>query len=83
MYERPAAEMFRYSNPMREFGDPVDVAQAVVYLATPAAKFITGEVMVIDGGNNQMGDVWPGACPNTSVCRSRGDRLTEECERWL
>lgn len=63
VYERPAAETFRYSNPMHELGDPVDVAQAVVYLATPAAKFINGEVMVIDGGNNQMGEVWPGGMP--------------------
>lgn len=63
VYEREAAEMFRYSNPLRELGDPVDVAQAVVYLATPAAKFITGEVMVVDGGNNQHGDVWPAGMP--------------------
>lgn len=64
VYDRQAAEMFRYSNPMRDLGDPVDVAQAVVYLATPAAKFITGEVMAIDGGNNQLGDVWPAGIPD-------------------
>lgn len=63
VYEREAADMFRYSNPMRALGDPVDVAQAVVYLATPAAKFITGEVLVVDGGNNQLGDVWPAGMP--------------------
>lgn len=72
VYERDAAEMFRYSNPLREFGDPVDVAQAVVYLATPAAKFVTGEVMVVDGGNNQLGDVWPAGIPEYfSVPQSR------------
>ncbi len=72
VYERQAAEMFRYSNPLRELGDPVDVAQAVVYLAAPAAKFITGEVMVVDGGNNQLGDVWPAGMPEYfSVPRSR------------
>ena len=64
VYDRQAAEMFRYSNPLRELGDPVDVAQAVVYLATPAAKFITGEVVAIDGGNNQLGDVWPAGIPD-------------------
>ncbi len=63
VYERRDAEMFRYSNPLHELGDPVDVAQAVVYLSTPAAKFITGEVMVVDGGNNQTGDVWPAGMP--------------------
>lgn len=63
VYERRDAEMFRYSNPLHELGDPVDVAQSVVYLSTPAAKFITGEVMVVDGGNNQTGDVWPAGMP--------------------
>ena len=63
-YERQDAEMFRYSNPLHELGDPIDIAQAVVYLSTPAARFVTGEVMVVDGGNNQHGDVWPGGMPD-------------------
>ena len=63
-YERRDADMFRYSNPLHEFGHPVDIAQAVVYLSTPAARFITGEVMVVDGGNNQQGDVWPAGMPD-------------------
>ena len=29
---------------------PEDVAGAVVFLCTPAADFITGQTMVIDGG---------------------------------
>ena len=41
-----------------------DIAQAVVYLSAPTAKFITGEVLVVDGGNNQYGDVWPGGMPD-------------------
>ncbi|HEX5460464.1 MAG TPA: SDR family oxidoreductase [Steroidobacteraceae bacterium] len=63
-YERRDADMFRYSNPLHELGDPLDIAQAVVYLSTPAARFITGEVMVVDGGNNQHGDVWPAGMPD-------------------
>jgi NAD(P)-dependent dehydrogenase (short-subunit alcohol dehydrogenase family) len=63
-YERRDADMFRYSNPLHELGDPIDIAQAVVYLSTPAARFITGEVMVVDGGNNQHGDVWPAGMPD-------------------
>jgi NAD(P)-dependent dehydrogenase (short-subunit alcohol dehydrogenase family) len=30
--------------------EPEDVAGAVVFLCTPAASFITGQTMVIDGG---------------------------------
>ncbi len=63
VYERRDAERFRLSNPMRQLGDVLDIAQAVVYLSAPSAKFITGDVLVVDGGNNQYGDVWPGGVP--------------------
>jgi NAD(P)-dependent dehydrogenase (short-subunit alcohol dehydrogenase family) len=64
VYEPAAADRFRYSNPMHALGDGLDIAQAVVYLSSPTTgKFITGEVVVIDGGNNQFGDVWPGGIP--------------------
>jgi gluconate 5-dehydrogenase len=32
------------------FGEPSDVGWAAVYLASPAAKFVTGVVLPIDGG---------------------------------
>lgn len=63
-YERRDAEQFRYSNPMRQPGDPLDIAQAVVYLSAPTGKFITGDVLVVDGGNNQHGEVWPAGKPD-------------------
>jgi NAD(P)-dependent dehydrogenase (short-subunit alcohol dehydrogenase family) len=63
-YERNDAELFRYSNPLHELGDVFDIAQAVVYLSAPTGKFITGEVLVVDGGNNQFGDVWPAGMPD-------------------
>lgn len=36
--------------PARMVGDPIDVARAVVFLALPAARFITGASLVVDGG---------------------------------
>lgn len=63
VYEPSAAELFKYSNPMHALGDAIDIAQAVVYLAAPSGKFVTGEVVIVDGGNNQIGDVWPGGMP--------------------
>ena len=35
---------------LHRIGEPVDVAGAVVFLASPAAAMITGHTMVIDGG---------------------------------
>ncbi|HZP86201.1 MAG TPA: SDR family oxidoreductase [Burkholderiales bacterium] len=36
--------------PMRRWGQPDDIAGAVVFLCTPAAAFITGVVLPVDGG---------------------------------
>ncbi len=36
--------------PMKKLGDPADVAAAVAFLASDHAKYITGQVLSIDGG---------------------------------
>lgn len=36
--------------PMRRIGEPRDIAGAAVYLASPAAKWTTGQMVVVDGG---------------------------------
>lgn len=36
--------------PLGRVGEPVDVAGAVLYLACPAADFVTGHVLMVDGG---------------------------------
>jgi 3-oxoacyl-[acyl-carrier protein] reductase len=36
--------------PLGGFGQPEDVAQAAVFLASPAARYITGQVLSVDGG---------------------------------
>jgi 3-oxoacyl-[acyl-carrier protein] reductase len=36
--------------PMREFADPTDVGWAVRFLASPEARYITGQTLVVDGG---------------------------------
>ena len=36
--------------PMRTFGEPEDVANAAAFLASDEARYITGQVLSVDGG---------------------------------
>jgi len=72
VYPRAAAEAFSDSNPMRHLGDVIDIAQGVVYLgAQNTGKFVTGELLVVDGGRQQWGDDWPGGIPPWFKVESR------------
>ena len=62
-YPPAGAETFAQSNPMMRAGDEFDVAEAVIYLAGPSGKFITGEVLTVDGGQQMWGDPWPAGRP--------------------
>lgn len=64
VYPPEGAATFADSNPMRRLGDAFDIAEAAVYLHAPSGKFITGEVLAVDGGNQQWGDVWPAGIPD-------------------
>jgi 3-oxoacyl-[acyl-carrier protein] reductase len=43
-------EALKKGIPLGRLGDPEDVAGAVRFLAGPAARYITGHVLVVDGG---------------------------------
>ena len=36
--------------PMQRWGEPDEVARAILFLASPAASYITGQSLAIDGG---------------------------------
>ena len=40
--------------PLKSLGQPIDVANGVVYLASDDARYITGTNIVIDGGLSDM-----------------------------
>ena len=46
----PAGERFAALLPLRRLGEPADIANAVVFLVSDAASWITGHTLVIDGG---------------------------------
>ena len=63
-YPAEGAATFQDSNPMRHAGDEWDVAEGVVYMAASSGKFVTGEVLNIDGGQQLWGDPWPTGRPS-------------------
>ncbi len=44
------APMQVHAQPLRHAGQPVDVAQAVLWLASDDARFVNGHALVVDGG---------------------------------
>ena len=44
-------EQLRLSIPLKRLGEPEDIAHLVLFLCSPAARFITGQSISIDGGS--------------------------------
>jgi|SRR5271157_574477 len=46
----PRGEELILRTPMGRFGEPWEVAGAAIFLASEAARFVTGEIVAVDGG---------------------------------
>jgi citronellol/citronellal dehydrogenase len=57
-YSDEAREALPRANLMQRFGETADVTEAVIYLGGPSGSFVTGETLVVDGGNQVWGDQW-------------------------
>ena len=57
-YPPELVEMSRKKTPMKRLGNAGEVAELIVYLASDAAYFVTGECWYIDGGAHLWGDNW-------------------------
>ena len=62
-YEPAGRATLSQANPMMRAGDEWDVAEAIVYVSAASGKFITGEVLTVDGGQQCWGDPWPAGRP--------------------
>jgi NAD(P)-dependent dehydrogenase (short-subunit alcohol dehydrogenase family) len=47
----PGQRVVRARIPLRRLGDPAELVPAVLLLASPASSFMTGSVVVVDGGH--------------------------------
>ncbi len=48
--EEQMIERIRTAIPLGRWGEPEDIARGVVYLCSPAASWVTGEVLTVSGG---------------------------------
>jgi 3-oxoacyl-[acyl-carrier protein] reductase len=54
-YATPEAEARAAGmNPMGRIGEPDDVAQAIAYLLSPQSSFVTGQTIMLDGGQGSI-----------------------------
>lgn len=57
-YGEPLLEMGRQATPVKRLASEDEIAQILVFLASPAASFITGCTIKADGGASIWGESW-------------------------
>jgi citronellol/citronellal dehydrogenase len=76
-------ELYAQGNPMRRAGTMWEVAELVLFTASPSAAFINGQSITIDGGMALWGEAW--SCGKPQVLRDasrRWDEGQDLLERW-
>ena len=64
-YGEEMLEVTRRATPMKRLGTPDEIARVIVFLASDANDFVTGQVWGVDGGQPLWGDIWPIPEPST------------------
>lgn len=63
-YTPEARSAYPRSNPMMRVGNAWDIAEACIYLGGPSGRFITGELLTVDGGGQLWGETWTTGKPD-------------------
>jgi gluconate 5-dehydrogenase len=50
MVDSPNGEKHRERCPAKRWGDPAEIAGAALFLASPAASYVNGHTLIVDGG---------------------------------
>ncbi len=58
VYQPHIRAKYHHGNPQRRAGTSWDIAEACVYLASPAGEFVTGTTLEVSGGGNLWGEIW-------------------------
>jgi len=64
VYPPEARAEFSRGNPLRRLGTLREIAEAAIFLASPASTFMNGEVMTVDGGGRLWGELWTAGRPD-------------------
>jgi citronellol/citronellal dehydrogenase len=64
VYAPEVRATYSRTNPMMRSGTAWDIAEACMYLGGPSGKFVTGEVLTVDGGGNLWGETWTTGKPD-------------------
>lgn len=68
---REAKAITSFPVPVREYGDPAALAKWMTFMLSPAADFLCGSVIFVDGGTDAYyrADSWPRRVPTTGIPR--------------
>ncbi len=63
VYREDIPHRYAQASPLRRAGTPWEVAEAVIFIGGPAARFITGQTLHVNGGTNLWGETWTAGKP--------------------
>ncbi len=76
VYPREVVEMAREWIPLKRYGRAEEVAYAVIFLASPAGDFITGETIRVDGGESIYGNRW--IIPDNPEAKEESEKILQK-----